>query len=345
MRIALCSSFVPFIDGGARNIVDWLELELQRAGHQTEKIYLPQVDAPDLIFQQMMAYRWIDLVDAADRVICFRPPAHVIPHPKKVLWFIHHIRLFYDLWDSEYRHFQDDHKHRSLRTALHQADAAALKESHRLFTNSQVVSNRLRKFNGIDSEVLYPPILNPGRFRCAVANDEIVYVSRIEHHKRQHLLLDALACTTTPVKARICGASSSSQYIAELQERIERYGLESRVVLEARWITEAEKVEILSNCLAAAYLPLDEDSYGYPSLEASHSQKPILTTTDSGGVLELVTDGENGYVAEPEPRALAAAMDQLYRDRAQTAKMGANAAARIPEMKISWSHVIARVLS
>lgn len=99
MKIALVSSFVPFIFGGARNIVEWLEEHLRAAGHTVERIYLPQVDAPDVLFPQMAAYRWIDL-SSADRVICFRPPAHMIRHPHKILWFIHHIRLFYDLWDT-----------------------------------------------------------------------------------------------------------------------------------------------------------------------------------------------------------------------------------------------------
>ena len=75
MKIALCSSFVPFTYGGYRNIVEWLESTLEEAGHHVERIYLPQVDAPDLLFRQMTAYRWVDL-SAADRVICFRPPAH-----------------------------------------------------------------------------------------------------------------------------------------------------------------------------------------------------------------------------------------------------------------------------
>jgi hypothetical protein len=50
MKIALCSSFVPFIQGGARNIVEWLEFMLIESGHQVERIYLPHVDVPDLIF-------------------------------------------------------------------------------------------------------------------------------------------------------------------------------------------------------------------------------------------------------------------------------------------------------
>ena len=70
MKIALCSSFVPFVNGGARNIVEWLEIELKRAGHQVERVYLPQVDAPDLLMPQMMAYRWVDLTKLSDRIIC-----------------------------------------------------------------------------------------------------------------------------------------------------------------------------------------------------------------------------------------------------------------------------------
>ena len=92
-------------------------------------------------------------------------------------------------------------------------------------------------------------------------------------------------------------------------------------------------------------MPLDEDSYGYPSLEASHSSKPILTTTDSGGVVELVVDKVNGFVVEPDPRALAAAMDQLYVDRNTTRRMGLKALARIKALNISWAHVLDRVLS
>lgn len=58
MKIALVSSFVPFINGGARNIVEWLQVMLEKEGHHVERVYLPEIDAPDLLFRQMMAYRW-----------------------------------------------------------------------------------------------------------------------------------------------------------------------------------------------------------------------------------------------------------------------------------------------
>ncbi len=345
MKIALCSSFVPFVQGGYRNIVEWLETELKVAGHQVERIYLPQVDAPDLLFTQMMAYRWVDLTESADRVICFRPPAHFIPHPNKVLWFIHHVRVFYDLWDTPYRTFPDDAHHRAIRAALHESDTAALKEAKSIFTNSRVMSERLRTYNRLDSEVLYPPIAQPEQFHCQGFNDEIAYVCRVEHHKRQHLLLEAMRHTITPVRLRIAGKASNSTYANELRSVIVKYRLENRVAFEDRWISEEEKIKILSECLAAAYLPLDEDSYGYPSLEASHSGKPIISTHDSGGVLELVTDKYNGLLTEPDPKALAEAMDAMYLDRAKARDMGRNALTRIGELNISWEHVVSRLLA
>ncbi len=347
MKIALCSSFVPFVFGGARLIVEWLETKLLEHGHAVERVYLPFVEAPDRLLAQMTAYRLLDLTEAADRVIAFRPPAHVIPHPDKVLWFIHHIRVFYDLWDSPYRPVPDAPPGRALRDRLMAADGVALREAKRVFTNSRVVSERLRRFNGVGSEVLYPPVFDPGRFhspgRDEDYGDEIVYVCRVEHHKRQHLLVEAMAHVRSPVRLRLCGSAGNPAYADNLRARVAALGLGDRVRFEDRWISEAEKAAALSTALAAAYLPLDEDSYGYPSLEASHARKPILTTTDSGGVTELVEDGLNGLVCDPDPRALAEAMDRLHRERARTRDMGHAAERRVGELGITWDRVLERL--
>jgi glycosyltransferase involved in cell wall biosynthesis len=218
-------------------------------------------------------------------------------------------------------------------------------EAKAIFTNSKVVSARLKTYNDVDSEVLYPPVFESERFFCAGYNDEIAYICRLEHHKRQHLLIEALSFTTTPVRIRLLGTGSGPDYGIALRQKINDCNVADRVILDDRWITEEEKVECLSTCLAAAYLPVDEDSYGYPSLEASHAEKPILTTTDSGGVLELVQDGYNGYIAEPTPESLAIAMDKLYRERSTTEAMGKNAKQRLVDLKISWSHVLERLLA
>ncbi len=342
MRIALCSSYVPFVLGGGRNIVDWLELALTEAGHEVEVVYIPQHDHPDKLFAQMAAFRWLDL-DAADRVVCFRPQSHLVRHRHKIVWFIHHIRRFYDLWDTEYRGFPDDAKHRGMREALRAADTAALLEAKAIFTNSQVVSDRLMRFNGLPSEVLYPPVFRPEQYRFESLGEEVLYVSRLEHHKRQHLLVEAMAHTTTPVRLRLAGAGWNETYPSQLAARIEALGVGDRVTLESGWISDERKAELMAQCLAVAYLPHDEDSYGYPSLEGSHSRKPILTTHDSGGVLELVVDGVNGLVVDPDPTALARAMDRLYAARDETLLMGQRAEKRLAEINVSWDHVVSRI--
>jgi glycosyltransferase involved in cell wall biosynthesis len=154
-----------------------------------------------------------------------------------------------------------------------------------------------------------------------------------------------MAHTKTPVRLRLLGSSGGTEYPNAIEETIKAADLSDRVILDNRWITEEEKVEQFAKCLAAAYLPLDEDSYGYPSLEASHSSKAILTTTDSGGVLELVQDGFNGLIADPTPESLASAMDRLYLNRANTEAMGVNAKQRLADLNISWKHVLERLLA
>lgn len=340
MRICLASSYVPFINGGARFIVEWLEQKLREHGHEVERFYIPFIDSPHDLIEQMTAFRLIDLSASCDRLVCFRPPSYVLPHPNKVLWFIHHIRVFYDMWDTPYRPVPDTPGGRAVRQALIDADTNAIREAKKIYTNSQVVTDRLKQYNDIDSTPLFPPILNPERFHSTGYGDEIVAVCRIEKHKRQELLVKAMAHVRSGVKLRICGSSSSALHTEELRRFVSDHRLDDKVIIDDRWITEDEKAAYLAPALAVAYLPIDEDSYGYPSLEGAHAKKPVLTTTDSGGVLELVEHGVNGLVATPDPRAVAQAMDKLYVDRQATERMGRANEHRLTEMKIDWNTVV-----
>jgi glycosyltransferase involved in cell wall biosynthesis len=113
-----------------------------------------------------------------------------------------------------------------------------------------------------------------------------------------------------------------------------------RVTVEDRWISEAEKADRLSGALASAYIPLDEDSYGYPTIEAAHAGRCTITTQDSGGVLEFVTDGETGLVATPDPVALAAVFDRLYVERDLACRLGEAAQTHITRLGIDWDSVV-----
>jgi glycosyltransferase involved in cell wall biosynthesis len=342
MRVALFSSYVPFVNGGARFIVEWLEQKLLEYGHQVERVYLPFSDNLQDLLWQMTAFRSVK-IHRADRVICFRPPAHLLQHPNKVLWFIHHFRGFYDLWNTDGAPPPTGY-YESLRRAIFRADGIALREARMIFTNSHVVQKRLKDFNNIDSSVLYPPLLTPTAYRNMGYGDEVVYLSRLVAHKRQHLLVQAMAHVKTEVKARIYGEDLSGEYAKELTNLVSSFGLGDRVSIENRWISEQEKCDIIGRSLAVAYFPLDEDSYGYPTLEAAHSEKPVLTTTDSGGVLEFVAHERNGLVCDCGAEAIAESLDRLYSDRALAKSLGNEARETVEKLRIDWDNVVDHLL-
>ena len=90
-----------------------------------------------------------------------------------------------------------------------------------------------------------------------------------------------------------------------------------------------------------ALRPYQED-YGYVTLEAFLARKPVVTASDSGGTLEFVADGVNGYVCDPTPDALAAAVNRLGADPALAAALGDRGYG--VAAGITWDHVVDRLV-
>jgi glycosyltransferase involved in cell wall biosynthesis len=134
-------------------------------------------------------------------------------------------------------------------------------------------------------------------------------------------------------------------YAEELSRLASSLGVSDRVSIENRWISEQEKRDVLGRSLAVAYFPLDEDSYGYASLEAAHSRKPILTMADSGGVLEFVVHERNGLICEPDAKAVAESLDRLYSDRKLVELLGSESEQTIKTLRIDWDNVIDHLLA
>ena len=57
--------------------------------------------------------------------------------------------------------------------------------------------------------------------------------------------------------------------------------------------------ELYATCSAVYYAPVDED-FGMGPYEAFLSAKPVITTTDAGGPLDVVHDGRTGLVVDPD---------------------------------------------
>ena len=344
MKVIIATSTVPYVFGGASLLVDWLEEALTSRGHEVETYRIPVVDDPAELPIQMVGLRMWDLTGYGDRLIALRTPSYLVKHHNKVAWFLHHHRPAYDLW-SKFPSVPDNAVGREFRRMMFAADDTALSECEEIFTNSARVSERLKRYNALDSEVLYPPLGERVTYEPGIVGDTIVYVSRVVPHKRQLLAVEALGLTRTPVKLVIAGRSEDgSGYAEEIYQTIARLGLMDKVSFVNTVVPDHTKRHLISNALGVAYIPLDEDSYGFVGLEAAAALKPIVTTTDSGGVVELVESGVNGIVAEPTPSDLATAFDTLYEDRSVAKQMGLAHKDRLDALKISWDHVVARLL-
>jgi glycosyltransferase involved in cell wall biosynthesis len=324
VRVLVASTFVPFIEG--------------------DTIEIPYLSHWEEMLDQMLALRLIDVSEDADVLVAIRPPSYLLNHPNKRLWFIHHHRGAYDLWGTPWQDPPSTPEGLAMRDAIHGSDNIYLREAQRIFTNSQIVADRLRKFNDLEGTVLYPPLGHPERFYSGAAEDFVFYPCRITSHKRQMLAIEAAVHLSSDVRVVIAGAPDHPSQLAPLREFIREHQLEQRVELIPRWISEEEKAELIARSVGVLYIPFDEDSYGYVTLEAFHARKPVITCRDSGGTLEIIENDLNGFIVDPDAVSLARAIDALRSDPARAAAMGENAHRVLLEKSINWDSVVDSLL-
>src|SRR5207249_3165173 len=107
--------------------------------------------------EHMLAARLLKLGNT-DRVVALKFPAYYIEHDAKVVWLLHQFRQVYDLWGTRYQGMSSSPETEGIRDMVRAWDNEHLSRARRIFTNSSVTSERLKRFNGLDSEVLLPPL-------------------------------------------------------------------------------------------------------------------------------------------------------------------------------------------
>ncbi len=344
MKIVVLNSQGPFVRGGAEHLEESLARRLRDRGHQVAAVRLPfQWSTPRIVLDHMLACRLLNVgAGDPDLVIALKFPAYLAPFPNKKVWLLHQFRQVYELWGAAYS-YPNSPEARCLRNAVFQADNRYLSEAKGLYTNSKIVAGRLKRYNDIDADgVLYPPLDRPELFGPGEHGDYFFYPSRLNAIKRQHVAVEAMRHVRSPFRLVLAGKPDTEAYGAELRRRVEEWGLQDKVQFLG-WISEEEKARWMRGAFAALYLPHDEDSYGYVTLEAFHSHKPVLTFTDSGGTDEIVEDGVNGLMLAPTAEALARGMEGLWAARGRTCAMGRAAHETLRRKQINWESILDRL--
>jgi glycosyltransferase involved in cell wall biosynthesis len=176
------------------------------------------------------------------------------------------------------------------------------------------------------------------RYGLDPAVPTVLCVSRLVPLKRTHLLVDAVTehLSDTPIQVVIVG-HGDSEYASRLRERAD------------------ERVHFLSNLsdeeLRAAYAAADafvllSAAEGLPTvvLEAMSVGLPVVATP-AGAVADVIVDGENGRLLDPDPTAadVADALSALLADPVELAAIGDRNQTAIRE-RFDWELIADRIV-
>ena len=341
MRIAVCSPQVPFARGGAEILAERLTSELAQRGHEADLVTVPFKWYPGAtVLTHAALWRLVDLTEVdgrtIDLVIGTKFPSYAVKHPNKVVWLVHQFRQAYDLDRTELGQFGETPEDRATVRAIHRFDRVALGEARKLAAISRNVGDRVRRTLGLEAEVILPPPQGL-EFRCDEYGDFVLSVNRLDRAKRIDLLLEAAAADDS-IRCVIAGDGPD-------RERLERLAatnrLDGRAVFAGR-VEEGELADLYARCRGVYYAPIDED-YGLVPYEAFMASKPVVTTRDAGGPLDVVHDRRTGLVIEPSASDLARACRYLL-EHTDDARAWGTAGRAIAET-VTWDNVVERLLA
>ena len=347
MRIALMTTQIPFVTGGAEMHVANLQHYLREAGHDVTTVSVPFKEQPArTMLDSMMAAGLTDVSEVdgveTDLAIGLKFPGYMMQHSNKVFWVIHQLRTVYDNWAQGTSWLQGDPDGRLIQESVRAADIKVLREARLLTANSRNVANRMKQFCGLDSNPLYHPPPLHEQLTCKAYEDFLFFPSRLSPEKRQELVIEALSKTRAPVKVRFSGTAANKEYEVSLRRMASDYGVADRIEWLG-WVDDETLLDNFARAGAVLYPPKDED-YGYVTLQSMLSGKAVVTCSDSGGVLEFVKDRETGLVASPTAVSLAAAMDEVWQEKNVAEKLGQAGLKDYDTYNISWENVVYTLL-
>lgn len=160
----------------------------------------------------------------------------------------------------------------------------ALRRSTHIIVNSKHVQQTLLTTTGVRSEVIYPPVSIPSRYRLARRYDYYLIVSRLDASKSIELAIQA--CNNLHLPLKIVGKSGNADFENYLRsiagDTIEFFGFLEGSSLE----------KMYSKAIAFIFTNKNED-FGIAPVEAMAHGVPVIAYY-GGGVKETVRSGKTG---------------------------------------------------
>lgn len=153
-------------------------------------------------------------------------------------------------------------------------------------------------------------------------------VARLSPEKLHHVLLDAMVLLIQRLPKALLVVVGDGALRADLEQHAKQIGVTSSV----SFLGERSDVHRLLQAFDVFVLSSETEGLSLTLLEAAAAGLPIVAT-DVGGNSEVVVDGHNGILVEPNnPQALAAAMERLAAEPKRARSMGELGRERVNEL-------------
>jgi glycosyltransferase involved in cell wall biosynthesis len=168
---------------------------------------------------------------------------------------------------------------------LRRLDLEASRHVDRYVAISSVVQERIRRFYGRESEVIYPPVdvadLDPTREKEA---GSFLWVHRLVPYKQPEYVMEAFR--GLPYRLTMVG-------VGPLEETLRR-DLPPNVELRG-WVSREELTDLYA--AASGFIHVGEEDFGITMVEALAAGVPVLAL-DRGGARDIVRDGSDGILVD-----------------------------------------------
>ena len=164
----------------------------------------------------------------------------------------------------------------------------AIRKMDVILADSKNVQNRIQKFLGLESTVLYPPC-DVDKFNWMGQDDYYLSTARLTSYKRVDIIIQAFI--KLPQKRLVIASTGPDEKrLKQLAEGFDNIQFTGD-------INDNELKNLIGNSIATIYIPKDED-FGISPVESMAAGKPVIGSGE-GGLLETVIHGETGWLSSP----------------------------------------------
>ncbi len=194
-------------------------------------------------------------------------------------------RWLYDLYHRRIKSVKVSCIHSTLLRYLRMRDLSVDSRVDYYLVNSPIIRRRLWKYYKRDSEILYPPI-DTSKYRYRDPEDYYLYLGRLDREKGIIEIIKAFK--NLGLRLKIAGGRGDAfREVMKLMKSC-------RNVEYVGFVSEKEKIDLLSRCKAVIYNAVNED-FGIVPIEANASGKLCISIAEGFPGI-YIKDEINGFL-------------------------------------------------